>query len=83
MVKWRDVVLHLGVPKRVANRIERDYRGTERQKREAISWWMENSSTASWREVADALLKADYPLLATHVMLIRGMHMSKYGVNIL
>ena len=82
VMKWRDVVLHLGVPKHVADRIERNYRGTERQKREVISWWMENSTTASWRELADALLKADHPLLATHVMLIRGMH-SYNGVSIL
>ena len=74
VVNWRDVVLHLGVPKHVADSIERDYRGTERQKREAISWWMENSATASWKELADALLKADYPLLATRVMLNKGIH---------
>ena len=72
VVNWRDVVLHLGVPKHVADRIERDYRGVERQKREAISWWMDNSAAVSWKELADALLKADYPLLATRVMLIQG-----------
>ena len=76
VVNWRDVVLHLGVPKHVADGIERDYRGKERQKREAISWWMENSATASWKELADALLKADYPLLATRVMLIQGIFSS-------
>ena len=74
VVKWRDVVLHLGIPKDVVERIERDYRGIKRQKREAISWWMKNSATASWKELAGALLKADYPLLATRVMLIRGRY---------
>ena len=55
VVNWRDVVLHLGVPRHVADCIERDYREVERQKREAISWWIENSATASWKELANAL----------------------------
>jgi hypothetical protein len=74
VVNWKEVVLHLGVPKAIADQIERDYRGKERQKREAISWWMEHSATASWKELADALLKADYPLLATRIMLIKSMY---------
>ncbi len=72
VMNWRDVVLHLGVPKHVADGIEQDYRAKKRQKMEAISWWMENSATASWKELADALLKANYPLLATRVILIQG-----------
>ena len=72
IVNWKDVVLHLGVPKHVADRIENDYSDMGVQKREAISWWMENGATASWKELADALLKAGYPLLATRVILTKG-----------
>ncbi len=72
LVNWRDMVLHLRVPRRVVDRIEKDYTGIERQKREAISWWMENNDAASWKELADALLQADYPLLSTRVMLNQG-----------
>ncbi len=61
-----------GGAKHVADGIQRDYRRTERQKRAAILWWMKNSATASWKELADALLKADYPILATRVMLNQG-----------
>ena len=73
VVDWRDVVLHLRVPRRVVDRIKQDYSETERQKREAISWWIENFDTASWKELADALFQADYPLLSTRVMLNQGM----------
>ena len=72
VVNWRDVLLHLEMPKHVADRIERDYIRVERQKEEAISWWMKNDATASWKDLADALLKADYPLLATRLMLSQG-----------
>lgn len=70
---WRNMVNHLGVPKDIVDRIERDYDEVERQKKEAISWWMENRSyTASWKELAIALLKHNYPFLATRVMLRQG-----------
>ena len=69
VVNWRDVVLHLGVPKHVADHIERDYRGKDKQKKEAISWWIKNNTSASWKELATGLLKAGYFLLATRVML--------------
>ena len=63
-------MFHLGVPKHVTDHIEKTYSGAAAQKREAISWWIENDTTASWRKVAYALLKAGYPLLGTRLMLI-------------
>ena len=65
VVRWRDVALHLGVPKHVADRIEQDHRGdTERQKMEAISWWLDNAKAASWWGLSVGLRKADYNTLA-------------------
>lgn len=69
VVNWRDVVLHLGVPKKVADRIVQNYGGVHKQKKEAISWWLENCKTASWKELAGALLKADYRALGEQLML--------------
>ena len=65
-------MFHLGVPKQVTDHIEKKYRGATKQKREAISWWLENDETASWKKIADALLKAGYPLLGTRLMLSNG-----------
>ena len=50
-------MLHLGVPKNVSDSIEQKYEGIERQKEEAISWWMNNSTTASPKILAEALMK--------------------------
>ena len=72
VVNWKDVVLHLGVPVQVKFHIERTYKDAVTQKREAISWWMQNSSTASWKELTNALWKANYPILAERVMHITG-----------
>ena len=64
VVKWRDLFLLLGMPKHVADRIGFDYRGdVTRQKEDAFDWWLRNC-TASWKELADALLKADNRVLA-------------------
>ena len=70
--QWKDLVFHLGVPKHVTDHIEKTYSGTATLKREAISWWIENDETASWKKIADALLKAGYPLLGTRLMLSNG-----------
>ena len=70
--QWKDLVFHLGVSKHVTDYIEKTYSGAAAQKREAISWWIENDNTASWRKVADALLKAGYHLLGTRLMLSKG-----------
>lgn len=74
VVNWRDVALHLGIPENVAESIEQEYSGKVRQKREAILWWIKNITTASWKELAAALYKADYFLIATHIiaMLMEG-----------
>ena len=74
MTNWKDVMLHLGMSKRIADRIERKYKEIGLQKREAISWWMKKSGSSPWKELADALSKADYPLLATRLMLSKGMY---------
>ncbi len=69
---WKNVVRHLGVPKDILRTIEIDYKEVESQKRGAISWWMDNSVTASWKELADALWKENYPLLAANIKLFEG-----------
>ena len=65
-------MFHLGVPKHVTDHIEKTYSEAATQKREAISWWIENDETASWKSIADALLKAGYPILGTRLMLSNG-----------
>ena len=51
--------------KHVADTIESNHpRDTVRQKEEAIAWWLHNSPTASWKELADALRIADNRKLA-------------------
>ena len=70
--QWKDLALHLGVPKHVIYHIEKKYRGVATQKREAISWWLDNDKTASWKKIANALLKAGYPLLGARVLLSYG-----------
>ena len=64
VVNWRDVVLHLGVPNDVMDGIELHYNEVEKQKTEAVTWWMNNSATASWKELSDALWKTNCPLMA-------------------
>ncbi len=47
--EWPSLALHLGVPKYVIDLIEKDFvRDTERQKMEAMDWWMKNVKKASW-----------------------------------
>ena len=68
LVNWRDVVAHLGVPQHVM-----DSECEEGQQRsEAISWWINNCATASWRELANALWSANCPLLAANVKILEG-----------
>lgn len=64
VVDWREPLLYLGMPKHVADTIELDHKGVARQKMEAISWWLQNSPTASWKELADALWMTDNRVLA-------------------
>lgn len=75
VVNWKEVVLHLKVPENVVKQIEKDYNDKEKQKKLCFSWWMENIPGASWKKLATALLKADYSLLATRVML-QGMRIN-------
>ena len=70
---WKELVLHLGVPREVMNQIELGDKAVDCQKSEAISWWMGNSATASWSKLADALWKFNYPLLAVNLKLFEGM----------
>ena len=68
LVRWRGVALHLRVPNHVADRIEQDHKGdTERQKMEAISWWLDNAEAASWWGLSVGLRKANYNTLARTV----------------
>ena len=79
--KWKDIVFHLGVPKHVADHIEYTHKDAVTQKSKAVSWWMQNSSTASWKELADALVRANYPTLAERVRHIAGMDYIIFHAN--
>ena len=74
VLNWRDVVLHLGVPKDVVDGIMSTYKAPEAQKRKAFSWWIENSDKASWKELANALLNSGYRLLAARIKIERGTY---------
>ena len=73
VVRWRELFLKLGMPKHVADTIEMNHpRNVKTQKEEAIRWWLCNSHTASWRELADAVQSTGYGQLASQ--LLEGMY---------
>ena len=68
VVRWTHIFLHLGMPKVVADKIEMDHpRDISKQKEAAISWWLCNSLTASWKELSDALRLESYGVLASQL----------------
>ena len=74
------MLIYLNMPTHVADTIEMNHPGDiARQKEEAIAWWLNNSPTASWKELANALRSVGHSQLASQ--LCDGMYLTSFPLN--
>ena len=54
---WYTLGIQLDVPDSKLDQIEQDYTTVRRRRTEMIKWWLKNSCSASWEQLATALEK--------------------------
>ena len=66
-INWHKLGLNLNIPKHELDKIERDYRGNDRQRLEMLDLWLRRTPNATWRDVVSALQQMEENTLAESI----------------
>ena len=67
VINWHKLGLNLNIPKHELDKIERDYRGNDRQRLEMLDLWLRRTPNATWRDVVSALQQMEENTLAESI----------------